>query len=35
MSEENKEVEPVQEQEKQQGNEVLEKEARVFGWVPK
>lgn len=31
MSEENKAVEPEQ----QEGNEVLEKEARVFGWVPK
>ena len=35
MSEENKVVEPVQEPDQQQGNEVLEKEARVFGWVPK
>ena len=35
MSEENKVVEPVQESNQQQGNEVLEKEARVFGWVPK
>ena len=31
MSEENKAVEPDQ----QEGNEVLEKEARIFGWVPK
>jgi hypothetical protein len=35
MSEENKVIEPVQESDQQQGNEVLEKEARVFGWVPK
>ena len=36
MTEENKAVEPVQESEQQPNvNEVVEKEARVFGWVPK
>jgi len=35
MSEENNAVEPQEPQESQQGNEVVEKEARLFGWVPK
>jgi len=36
MTEENKAVEPVQEPDQQQNaNEAVEKEARVFGWVPK
>lgn len=36
MTEENKAVEPVQEPDEQQvQNEQTEKEARVFGWVPK